>query len=188
MTDNRPGPGRPSSLSRHPEREAITVAILDGEGIPAISATYGLASRSLRRSAANLRAQARASAEEAELVTVSTLAASFVDVALDARAARVEATEAGDRRARIQAQRSEAQALKDLASTLGITDTSVLEDLSEAEAIVITVRRVLAEFGAPLARALSKAALREGYDELAETFTSVADFYTKNPPTRRSTS
>lgn len=141
MTDTTTTPGPKCTICTHPQLESIQAALMAGTGVVEISGSYGVSTSALSRHTQQhlqpaLREQARdTTAAPADLLQ------RLVEVADDARAARLRARDSGTPSAQARATDVEIKVLQSLLGHYGIDSGATVVAMAEAEKLAHAVGR-----------------------------------------------
>lgn len=153
--------GRPCSFCDRSDRLELELTLVRGESVALVSTETGISESGIRRHLRNHTAAAlRDSMESSHDATPTDLLARMVDLADDARTARLTAQRNGSLGLAVRASDAELRALVALLDRAGIDSADTLERLRESEALARAVGRVVRSdprAGRALAAELDKA-------------------------------
>jgi len=136
--------GRPCAFCDRSDRLELEMALVRGESVALISTEIGISESGIRRHLRNhTAAQLRDSMQASDDATPTDLLARMVDLADDARTARLTAQRNGSLGLAVRASDAELRALVALLDRAGIDSTDTLDRLRESEALARAVGRVV---------------------------------------------
>lgn len=165
---------RRSSITTHPQREAIEQALAQGVPGAQLARQYGLSESAISRHRIS-RIDVIAATLNEDAPAPTDIVARLLDVAEDARQTRKLAALSGTPVTRARAQSAEVNALDKLVKLLGITDTTVVELAQGTVALVRTLQRVAERNPGIRADLIAEMRTHEELDELADDLAALLD-------------